>query len=78
MAAGRRGQAGRHPDHPQIDPRPPGEAGAPGPDAAPLPPPTKSPPPTREKRLADDPHLDPGGPVGFYRMRHNRFLFDYF
>jgi 8-oxo-dGTP pyrophosphatase MutT (NUDIX family) len=32
---------------------------------------------TLEKRLADDPHLDPGGPVGFYRMRHNRFLFDY-
>jgi len=32
---------------------------------------------TLEKRLADDPHLDPGGPVGFFRMRHNRFLFDY-
>jgi 8-oxo-dGTP pyrophosphatase MutT (NUDIX family) len=30
-----------------------------------------------EKRLADDPHLQPGGAVGFFRMRHNRFLFDY-
>lgn len=33
---------------------------------------------TLERRLADDPHLEPGGPVGFFRMRHNRFLFDYF
>jgi len=32
---------------------------------------------TLEKRLADDPELEPGGPVGFFRMRHNRFLFDY-
>lgn len=31
---------------------------------------------TLEKRLADDPHLEPGGPVSFFRMRHNRFLVD--
>jgi 8-oxo-dGTP pyrophosphatase MutT (NUDIX family) len=30
-----------------------------------------------EGRLADDPELKPGGQVGFFRMRHNRFLFDY-
>jgi 8-oxo-dGTP pyrophosphatase MutT (NUDIX family) len=29
-----------------------------------------------EKRLADDPELEPGGPAPFYRMRHNRFLRD--
>jgi 8-oxo-dGTP pyrophosphatase MutT (NUDIX family) len=27
-----------------------------------------------EKRLADDPDLNPGGPVPFYRMLHNRFV----
>ena len=26
-----------------------------------------------EQRLRDDPELTPGGPVPFYRMRHNRF-----
>jgi 8-oxo-dGTP pyrophosphatase MutT (NUDIX family) len=29
-----------------------------------------------ERRLADDPLLQPGGPAAFYRMRHNRFLRD--
>ncbi len=29
------------------------------------------------KRLADDPALEPGGPVPFYRMLRNRFLRDY-
>lgn len=33
---------------------------------------------TLEKRLADDPDLAPGGPVSFFRMRHNRFLIDKF
>jgi 8-oxo-dGTP pyrophosphatase MutT (NUDIX family) len=31
---------------------------------------------TLEGRLAVDPRLAPGGPVTFFRMRHNRFLVD--
>ncbi len=30
-----------------------------------------------ERRLAEDPDLMPGRPVGYFRMRNNRFLFDY-
>ena len=29
-----------------------------------------------EKRLDDDPRLEPGGPVPFFRMVHNRFVRD--
>lgn len=29
-----------------------------------------------ERRLKDDPHLSPGGPVPFYRMHRNRFIRD--
>ena len=39
---------------------------------------TKSVLTTLEERLASDPELQPGGAVGYFRMRHNRFLFDYF